>query len=435
MKIVAFVPVKETSERIKNKNLYIFDGDPLFIRKIKQLKNCPLISEVYLDTESDKIRGISKYLDIKHIERPKELASNGTDGHELFSFECSKVPDTDYYIQALCTAPFVDENTISRAIQTLIDNPEYDSLVAVRRRKDYLWKDNLPVYGFGRIPNSIDLPASIIEGMSLYIVKNPKNRNIEKRFTKKTYLFDLNATEDIDINNQEDLTLAENIASGIRANQYSELRFLSEFISTPTISDCAKDLGFEVSLPPEIRILSGRKAIGTAKTMSLRAIEDDDKENAWLGIYDALDLYDFVRHGDVIAVGTNVPQKAFFGNLNGSLALRAGAVGAVIDGTTRDIGALNELGLATFARRGYYEDIKYHGTLNSIGEPIIIGDRIIHSGDIIIGDENGVVSIPKNIWPKLKESAIESASKELMVRSAVLRNVDAREILKNIGEF
>lgn len=127
--------------------------------------------------------------------------------------------------------------------------------------------------------------------------------------------------------------------------------------------------------------------------------------------------------------------KSFLGNLNKSLALRAGAFDALIDGTTRDIGALNELGFSTFARRGYYEDIKYHGTLNSIGEPIKIGDKLIHSGDIVVGDENGVVCVPQNIWPQLKECAIDSASKELMVRSAVLKNVDARDILKNIGEF
>jgi CMP-N-acetylneuraminic acid synthetase/regulator of RNase E activity RraA len=434
-KVVAFLPVKETSERIKNKNTYIFDGDPLFIRKLKQLIACPEIDEVYLDTESHKIRNIAAYLGVKCLHRPQALASNQTDGHSLFAWECAQVEDADIYLQALCTAPFVDEDTIGRAIRDLLQNVDNDSLVAVSTRKDYSWTLNAPNYGFGPIPNSVDLPNSILEAMSLYMVRKPASGKIEKRFGKNPILFKLNVTEDVDINNVQDLELAECIAAGKRAKAFNELRFLSEFISTPTISDCAKDLGLDVSLPPEIKLVSGRKSIGTAKTMSLRAINANDEDGAWLGIYDALDLYDFVRQGDIIAVGTDVPQKAFFGNLNGSLALRAGAVGALIDGTTRDIAALAELGFPAFARRSYYEDIKYHGTLKAIGEPIVIGDRVIQSGDLIFGDENGVVAVPQKYWAELKLKAIESATKELQVRSAVLNNIPARDILKNVGEF
>ena len=54
-KIVAFVPAKGESSRIKNKNFAILDGEYLFKRKLRQLLSCPLIDEVILDTESDEI--------------------------------------------------------------------------------------------------------------------------------------------------------------------------------------------------------------------------------------------------------------------------------------------------------------------------------------------------------------------------------------------
>lgn len=51
MRVVAFVPAKGQSDRIANKNTAILDGEHLFKRKLRQLLNCDLIDDVYLDTE------------------------------------------------------------------------------------------------------------------------------------------------------------------------------------------------------------------------------------------------------------------------------------------------------------------------------------------------------------------------------------------------
>ena len=58
MKIVAFVPAKGSSERLQNKNLAVLDGEYLFKRKLRQLLECSLIDEIYLDTESDEIAAL-----------------------------------------------------------------------------------------------------------------------------------------------------------------------------------------------------------------------------------------------------------------------------------------------------------------------------------------------------------------------------------------
>src|SRR5690606_38230884 len=120
MKIVAFVPAKGSSQRIKNKNLAVLDGEYLFKHKLRQLLKCPQISEVYLDTDSDEIAALAADLPVKRLQRPADLASNATDGHELFAWECAQV-EADVYIQALCTAPFVTEATVQRAIAALLD--------------------------------------------------------------------------------------------------------------------------------------------------------------------------------------------------------------------------------------------------------------------------------------------------------------------------
>ena len=55
MKIVAFVPAKGNSSRIKNKNLSILDGDFLFRNALNKLMQSKVINEIVLDTDCEKI--------------------------------------------------------------------------------------------------------------------------------------------------------------------------------------------------------------------------------------------------------------------------------------------------------------------------------------------------------------------------------------------
>ena len=216
MRIVAFVPAKGESNRIRNKNTVILDGEHLFKRTLRQLLAVPEIDAVYLDTESDKIIELASDLPIKIMKRDAKLASNKTDGHELFANEAAKV-DADIYIQCLCTSPFITPETMSRAIKALKANPKADSLVAVQKRKQYTWAKGRPAYGEGRIPNSVDLPDTVIESMGLYMVKRKGKAKPARRFGDKVVLFELTDEEAFDVNWPDDLALAERISAGYRA--------------------------------------------------------------------------------------------------------------------------------------------------------------------------------------------------------------------------
>jgi CMP-N-acetylneuraminic acid synthetase len=159
MRIVAFVPAKGSSERVPGKNLAVLDGEHLFKRKLRQALDCPAISEVCLDTECDVLADHATDLPVTRLVRPAALATNATDGHEMFAWECSQRPDADLWVQLLCTAPFVTADTIGRAIAALLADPEADSLVGVSSAKQYCWDGATPAYGTGRIPNSVDLRA------------------------------------------------------------------------------------------------------------------------------------------------------------------------------------------------------------------------------------------------------------------------------------
>jgi CMP-N-acetylneuraminic acid synthetase/regulator of RNase E activity RraA len=428
MKIVAFVPAKGSSERIPNKNLAILDGEYLFKRKLRQLLACQLIDEVVLDTDSDEIAALAADLPVKRLVRPTELASNLTDGHALFAWECAQVR-ADIYIQALCTAPFVDADTLTRAIEALLESQSHDSLVAITHAKQYTWQNNEPEYGRGRIPNSVDLPKVTLEAMSLYLVKQSV-LSTQKRFGTNPLLFSLNPTELIDVNWPEDLVLAETIAAGKRAQANLSLNALAPYLSSAMISDITREMGHQLTLPSKIR--GQGRFFGRAKTLLLDKPMPDEN---WEGIYDGLDTYQYIRPGDVIVVENRVSDRAYFGNLNGQLAIRAGAVGAVIDGVTRDKVDVDKLGFPVFSHGHYCVDIKLEGTVRSMNMPIMIGDVKIENGDFVYADPDGVTVIPTALWPEVRERLLKGIEREWKVGMAVALGKPPREIFNELGEF
>jgi len=439
MRIVAFVPAKSHSERIPNKNLAILDGEHLFKRKIRQLQAVSAINEVYLDTDSDEIALRSADLGVRRLSRPAALASNQTDGHELFAFECEAVPEADIYIQALCTAPFMDENTIGRALHALIEHPTATSLVAVSRRKQYTWGSDGADYGEGRIPNSVDLPVTVVEGMSLYIVRRaPGNPPPRRRYTADPLLFEIGPREDIDVNVASDIALAEEICGGQRAARNLSLKLLKMHLSSPILADICKEMGVGHVLAQRVRHIVGGKLLGVAKTLRLRALEEPSRHrrnDEWKGIYDALDSYRFIRPGDVIMVATSIPEKAYFGDLNAHLAMRSGAEGAVIDGFTRDTDEVRRLGFPVFALGSYCDDIKYEGTMESMNTPIEIGGCPVSNGDFVFADADGVVVIPKAAWAAVQDEAWSSMHREAQIRLSVLQGKPIDQILQRHGTF
>jgi regulator of RNase E activity RraA/CMP-N-acetylneuraminic acid synthetase len=431
MRTVAFVPAKGQSDRIANKNTVILDGEHLFKRKLRQLLECDQIDAVYLDTESDELIELASDLDVEVLKRDPTLASNKTDGHALFANECAQV-EADLYIQSLCTSPFITAETLTRAIQALKENTEADSLVAVQSKKQYMWENGRPAYGEGPIPNSVDLPPTVVESMGLYMVKRTRGGAPLQRFGASPILFELTDEEAVDVNWPDDLALAERICAGYRAVHNAKLDAIRPHLYSSLLADICKDRKLNALLPPGFQRVSGRSVLGIAKTLQLKRL---DAGEDWKGIYDALSTYEFVRPGDVIVVNSEVPDAAYFGDLNANIAIRSGAVGAVVDSFTRDSTALNDLEFSVFAKGIYSHDIKYEGTVAAMNRPIRIGDVDINNGDYIFADDDGVIAIPRDQWPSIRDEAMASLKKEFDIRYSIMMGADVTTVLKDHGAF
>jgi 4-hydroxy-4-methyl-2-oxoglutarate aldolase len=92
-----------------------------------------------------------------------------------------------------------------------------------------------------------------------------------------------------------------------------------------------------------------------------------------------------------VAPGT---RAAVWGELFSYAALARGAVGAVIDGYVRDTRQLRAMGYPVFSRGASPLDTRARARVSDVGVPAAVGGVIVHPGDFIIADSDGVVVVP-----------------------------------------
>src|SRR6476620_2880028 len=139
----------------------------------------------------------------------------------------------------------------------------------------------------------------------------------------------------------------------------------------------------------------GAKLAGPAFTVWTRP--GDNK-----GIHAALQL---AHPGDVIVVAGGADEsRALLGELIGERAINLGVAGFALDGAARDAEALSEIGMPVFAR-AITPAGPYKNGPSRLGTPISFGGVPVLPGDIIIGDSDGVVVIPREQAIAVAEAA------------------------------
>lgn len=136
-KIVALVPARSGSTRVKNKNIRQIKGMPLIGIAVKQAIEVNEINEVYVSTDSELYAEIAQvYGAIKPFLRPADISDNQSTDYEVFChfldwyMRCNhEMPDM--LVQIRPTAPVRETATIREAIQFMQEHPEFDSLRSV----------------------------------------------------------------------------------------------------------------------------------------------------------------------------------------------------------------------------------------------------------------------------------------------------------------
>ncbi len=181
------------------------------------------------------------------------------------------------------------------------------------------------------------------------------------------------------------------------AKKYTEDELFEAFsrVSTCNISDAYHKKGIILGLTPYIK--DGERMVGRALTVQTA-------NGDWAKPVEAIDR---AKPGDVIVVDAGEGWMAVWGELASTSAMIAGCSGIVINGNIRDIDDIRKMGFPAFARTAVPcagEPKGYGG----IGIEISIGGQWVRTGDWIIGDESGLIVVPK-------EEAVEIANRALDV--------------------
>lgn len=164
--------------------------------------------------------------------------------------------------------------------------------------------------------------------------------------------------------------------------QGNELIAAFAALSTPLISDNLARVPGAVGLRPFHRL----NGVMAGSALTVRTREGDNQF-----IHRALDL---VQPGDVIVVdGGGYEGRALIGEIMTSIAASRGAAGFVIDGAIRDSGAIGQKTFPCFARSAIHLG-PYKDGPGAINVPVCVGGMVVRPGDIVIGDEDGIVAFP-----------------------------------------
>lgn len=432
MKVVAFLPAKGSSSRIQSKNMKLLDGKPLFLYTLEKLVNSGLFDEVYLDTESKDVVEAASEINCKILQRDPSLASNKTDGNQMFLNEVNHV-NADIYVQILCTSPFIEIETIRKGIEVLKGDMAFDSAVLTRKEKLYTWNKTGPQYDINSIPNSVDLEDTIIETMGLYIVKRDAALATSRRIGNSPYLLEANPLEAIDVNWPEDFELANLIAAGKREKSRKLLGNIKNSLTSCILSDLLDDLGYPNQVIKGLKAnITGSKLLGRAKTLKLRKLKEGE---SFKGIYDALNSYETIVPNDIIVVENETPDFAYFGELNANLAIRSGASGVIVNGMTRDNEEVVSTGLPVFAKGYTCQDVRKRATTESFNKTIRLGDTIVEPDSLVFADDEGVIVIPKHVEHSVMEEIFKRTANEKKILNEIASGIDVDTLTKNYGFF
>ncbi len=144
---------------------------------------------------------------------------------------------------------------------------------------------------------------------------------------------------------------------------------------------------------------------------------------------------DIAQPGDVIVIVSGSAEHACFGDVTATRWQAKGIAGIVVDGAVRDIAGLRALAFPAFARNVTPRTFHYpagvdHGAVNV---PIACGGVVVTPGDMIVGDEDGVVVIPRAVAAELADTALayfekETAKKKAFARGEIPTGIAADEL-------
>jgi 4-hydroxy-4-methyl-2-oxoglutarate aldolase len=213
--------------------------------------------------------------------------------------------------------------------------------------------------------------------------------------------------------------------------------FLDELrkrLYTAVLSDVLDEVGFrDQAMTPRIRPLDdGLVLAGFARTGLFREVfHVAPGENP----YELeIKIIDDLKTDEVVVFGCGGSERiAPWGELLTTAAGARGAVGAVTDGFVRDVRAIRAAKFPVFHGGIAPLDSRGRGKVAEIDVPIACAGVHIEPGDLVFGDVDGVVVVPRKVEEAVLARAFEKVSGENATRDELLRGAKLKEVFERYG--
>ena len=209
---------------------------------------------------------------------------------------------------------------------------------------------------------------------------------------------------------------------------------------TAVVGDIMDILGHKRQfLPPSIQPLRDDMVV-IGRAMPVLEMDDEGGEgpgrqsavvNRPFGLM--LPALDDLKPGEVYVCSGSSPAYALWGELMSMAATNRGAVGAVVNGYSRDTKGILAQNFACFSMGRYSQDQRPRGKVVDFRCTIKFGDVTVRTGDIVFGDLDGVCVVPKEIEAEVFTQAFEKARGEKRVFEAIKGGMKAQESWDKFG--
>lgn len=200
------------------------------------------------------------------------------------------------------------------------------------------------------------------------------------------------------------------------------------------VYDAMRELGLDDGiLPNDIQPVDPNiPLVGKVWTCSggiVEGISQDDSLLSWTGMLSA------APSGSVVVCQPNDSTIAHMGELSAETLKFRGIKGYIVDGGNRDTDFILKLGFPVFCRYLTPSDIVERWMVQTMGEPITIGDVDIKTGDYIVADRDGAVVIPASAASDVANQVDEVMNTENELRDMILRGMDPQEAYLKYRRF
>lgn len=205
-----------------------------------------------------------------------------------------------------------------------------------------------------------------------------------------------------------------------------------EQLSSAVLADVLDALGHRTSaLPPEIRPLKNEwRLFGRAVTLCAVPVAAEPAHPYAV----EMECIDSLISGDVL-IATTCGEKSsgLWGELLSTASRAHGAVGAIMDGVTRDAAKILAMDFPVFASG--FSPLDSKGRIDAIhfNQPIRIGECVVRPGDLVFGDIDGITVVPQELAAEALKKAVEKVQGENRVRDELAKGRSVREVFAEYG--